>query len=79
VVRSPQGALSVDLRGKASGRGAYVCPDGACLDTGLAHGAIAKALEAPIPADAAERLRNELEDARKVRIGTMTTPSSKGA
>ena len=30
VVRSPQGEISVDLTGKKSGRGAYICP--ACLN-----------------------------------------------
>ena len=67
IVRSPEGTLSVDLRGKASGRGAYVCPEPACLARGLADGAIAKALESAIPADVAERLKTELEDASKVR------------
>ena len=67
VVRSPGGTLSVDLRGKASGRGAYVCPDPTCLARGLAEGAIAKALEIPIPADTARRLEDELNDAHKAR------------
>jgi predicted RNA-binding protein YlxR (DUF448 family) len=67
IVRSPEGTLSVDLRGKASGRGAYVCPEPACLARGLADGAIAKALESAIPVDVAERLKIELEDASKVR------------
>ena len=31
VVRSPEGAISLDFKGKASGRGAYVCPEMACL------------------------------------------------
>ncbi|HEY7625202.1 MAG TPA: YlxR family protein, partial [Candidatus Limnocylindria bacterium] len=35
VVRSPAGDLSVDLRGKAPGRGAYLDPDPACLDRGI--------------------------------------------
>lgn len=67
VVRSPAGTLSVDLRGKVSGRGAYVCPDPACLARGLADGAIAKALETAIPADVAVRLASELEAAGRVR------------
>ena len=67
IVRSPEGTLSVDLRGKASGRGAYVCPEPACLARGLADGAIARALETEIPAEIAERLKRELEDASRVR------------
>ena len=31
VVRSPEGTISLDFRGKANGRGAYVCPDPGCL------------------------------------------------
>lgn len=67
IVRSPGGTLSVDLRGKASGRGAYVCPEPACLARGLADGAIAKALETAIPAEVGERLKSELEEASRVR------------
>lgn len=67
IVRSPEGTLSVDLRGKASGRGAYVCPDPACLARGLADGAIARALEVTIPADTAEGLKAQLEDAMNTK------------
>ena len=28
VVRSPEGEISLDFRGKAPGRGAYLCKDG---------------------------------------------------
>ena len=31
VVRSPEGEISLDFRGKAPGRGAYVCPQAECL------------------------------------------------
>ena len=31
VVRSPEGEISLDFRGKKPGRGAYLCPDPACL------------------------------------------------
>ena len=30
VVRSPEGDVSLDFKGKKPGRGAYVCPDAAC-------------------------------------------------
>lgn len=68
VVRAPEGALSVDLRGKASGRGAYLCPDPACLERGLAEGALARALERPIDAESAGRLRHELDEGMTIRI-----------
>ena len=31
VVKSPEGEISLDFRGKKPGRGAYLCPDPACL------------------------------------------------
>ncbi|MEX2045771.1 MAG: YlxR family protein, partial [Chloroflexota bacterium] len=67
IVRSPTGELTVDLRGKAPGRGAYLDPDQACLDRGLRDGALAKALEVPVDAVTAERLKVELGEAARVR------------
>lgn len=67
IVRAPSGELSVDLRGKAAGRGAYCDPDPGCLERGLADGAIAKALEVTIDTTTADRLRHEMHDAAKVR------------
>ena len=67
VVRSPAGALSVDLRGKAPGRGAYLDPDPACLERGLREGAISRALEVTIDDDTAERLKVELTEAARTR------------
>lgn len=34
VVRSPEGEISLDFKGKAPGRGAYICPAPACLKQG---------------------------------------------
>ena len=31
VVKSPEGTISLDFRGKAPGRGAYLCPNPECL------------------------------------------------
>ena len=67
IVRSPAGELTVDLRGKAPGRGAYLDADPACLDRGLREGVLAKALEIPIDSVTAERLRVELDEAARVR------------
>ena len=67
VVRSPLGELSVDLRGKAPGRGAYLDPDAGCLERGLAEGALSRALEIPIDEATAAKLRTELAAAAKER------------
>ena len=35
VVRSPEGEISIDLRGKAPGRGAYLCPSASLIVYGM--------------------------------------------
>ena len=68
VVRAAgTGTLSVDPRGKASGRGAYLCSDPACLERGLAEGSLARSLATTIDPATRERLRSELENAVKER------------
>lgn len=64
MVRSAgTGELAVDLRGKASGRGAYLCADPACIERGLADGSLARALATTIDAPARDRLGRELAGA----------------
>ena len=67
IVRAASGELSVDLRGKVAGRGAYLDPEAACLERGLREGAIARALEVTIDASTADRLRKEMDDAATLR------------
>ena len=43
VVRSPEGNISLDFRGKASGRGAYVCPKSQCLKKAIKTKALERA------------------------------------
>ncbi len=49
VVRSPEGAVSLDFKGKLPGRGAYVCPDPACLAKARKSKALERAFSAPLP------------------------------
>jgi uncharacterized protein len=57
VVRTPGGEVRVDLGGKLSGRGAYVCPDPACVDRALGEGRLGGILERSIPEEVARGLR----------------------
>ena len=43
AVRSADGSISLDFKGKASGRGAYVCPNGECLKKAIKSKAFEKA------------------------------------
>jgi predicted RNA-binding protein YlxR (DUF448 family) len=68
VVRAPGGEVHLDATGRANGRGAYVCRDEACITTAIDKGALARALEARLPAE----LKAELERAAGTTYSTMT-------
>jgi predicted RNA-binding protein YlxR (DUF448 family) len=57
VVRSQDGAVTVDPTGKAHGRGAYLCRARACWQRALQRGTLAHALKGPIEPEAVEALR----------------------
>ncbi len=61
VVRSPEGEISLDFRGKANGRGAYICPDPDCLRKAVKARALERAFSAQIPQEVYDRLNEEME------------------
>lgn len=61
VVRTPAGEVKVDVTGKVSGRGAYVCPDPNCVEVGLREGRIQHALEVVISDAVAAELKRVAE------------------
>lgn len=61
IVRSPEGEVSLDARGKKPGRGAYVCPNAECLRRAVKSRALDRALETKIPDEVMERLTEALE------------------
>ena len=61
VVRSPAGEIGLDFRGKAPGRGAYVCRDAQCLKKAIRAKALERAFSAQIPSEIYERLEQEME------------------
>ncbi len=61
VVRSPEGEISLDMKGKAPGRGAYICPSRACLDRAKKAKALAHAFGVPVPDEVYTALMERLE------------------
>jgi predicted RNA-binding protein YlxR (DUF448 family) len=61
AVKSPDGEISIDLTGKKSGRGAYICPDKACLRKARKGKRLEKALETAIPDSVYDAMENELK------------------
>lgn len=63
VVRSAEGEISLDLRGKANGRGAYVCPNSACLKKAIKAKALSRAFDTEIPQEIYDALLTQMEAA----------------
>ena len=61
VVKSPEGEISVDLTGKKSGRGAYICPDKSCFQKARKAKRLERALEAQIPENVYDLMAEELK------------------
>ena len=61
VVKTPEGEIVLDLTGKKSGRGAYVCHDGECLKKARKAKALERAFEVSIPDEVYEALQSQME------------------
>ena len=61
MVRSPEGEISLDFRGKKPGRGAYVCPDPGCLKRVRKSKALERAFSAQLPAEVYDALEAQME------------------
>lgn len=60
IVRNKEGEVSVDLKGKKPGRGAYICRDIACLDKAQKARRLERAFSAQIEPDIYDAMRREL-------------------
>ena len=61
IVRTPQGTVEMDLTGKKSGRGAYVCRRLACLQSARKAKRLERAFACAIPDDVYDAMEKELE------------------
>ena len=62
AVKSPEGEISLDLTGKKSGRGAYICPDKDCFDKARKGRRLERALETKIPESVYDAMLDELNN-----------------
>ena len=66
IVVTPEAQVATDPTGRMSGRGAYVCRDGSCVQTGLKRGRLEHALHTKLEDDDWVRILSAVE--------TLTTP-----
>jgi uncharacterized protein len=60
IVRSPEGNVSLDRSGKKPGRGAYVCPDAACIEKAFQSKNLERTLQVKVSPEIKEALLAEL-------------------
>lgn len=60
IVRSPEGEISVDLTGKKSGRGAYICKKTECLKKAVKSKRLNRAFDCCVPDEIFTKLEEEL-------------------
>ena len=60
VLRTPEGEVVLDLTGKKSGRGAYICKKATCLKKAQKSKRIETSLECAIPQDVYQRMEEEI-------------------
>ena len=65
VVSPKDGGVVLDLTGKADGRGAYICPDAACLAKARKARRLERAFSREIPPEVYDMLEKELTEAMK--------------
>lgn len=61
VVRSPENEIALDFKGKAQGRGAYVCKSQECLKKAIKSKALERSLEVSIPEEIYSQLKEQME------------------
>lgn len=63
IVKSPDGEISLDLTGKKSGRGAYVCKNPDCLTKARKKKALERAFSVQISEDVYNAMEEEMKNA----------------
>ncbi len=60
VVKTPDGEILLDLTGKASGRGAYICNNAECLKKARKSKRIDRTFEMTIPDEVYKQMEEEI-------------------
>ena len=63
VVKTPEDEIVLDVTGKKSGRGAYVCPEMECLKKARKSRALERAFDLTIPAEVYDAMEAQMEQA----------------
>ena len=67
IVSLGEGRISLDLTGKANGRGVYLCPDASCFEKAKKKNALSRSLGMKINPEDLENVFTELTQYEKER------------
>ncbi len=62
VVRTPEGDITLDFKGKMNGRGAYLCKNPECLLKAFKNKGLERAFKTSISEEVINRLKEEICD-----------------
>ncbi|MGN0145340.1 MAG: RNase P modulator RnpM [Clostridium sp.] len=62
IVKTPEGEVCVDLTGKKSGRGAYVCKSIECLEKSFKAKRLSRNLDTTISEEIYDKLKEEISN-----------------
>jgi predicted RNA-binding protein YlxR (DUF448 family) len=62
IVKTPEGEVSVDLTGKKSGRGAYICRSAECLEKAFKTKRLSRNLDISISEEIYDKLKEEISN-----------------
>ena len=60
IAKNADGEIFIDIKGKADGRGAYICKNPACVDKAEKRRAFERSLHAQLSQDILEEIKKEL-------------------
>ncbi|MCR5177816.1 MAG: YlxR family protein [Lachnospiraceae bacterium] len=58
IARTKDGAIRIDMTGKAPGRGAYLCRDSACIEKAVKKQSLNRSFHAAVPEEIYDGLGN---------------------
>lgn len=61
VIKTAEEEILLDTTGKKNGRGAYICPNGDCLQKAIKTKGLERSLKTAIPKEVIENLTKEME------------------
>ena len=62
ILRTEEEEFVIDTTGKKNGRGAYLCPQKACLEQAVKNRGLERSFKQAIPQEVYERLEKEMDE-----------------